>query len=110
VISDDLSDTNSNSVVFASHNDSANTIQVRSNSVNGSGASTGAISLSGFNSLSIGSSDDSTPAYGDGNFYGGIAVNRLLTAGEITNTETYLGTRTGFYAPVITGLPTIGVS
>jgi hypothetical protein len=46
----------------------------------------------------------------NGNLYGLIVRGAASTTGEITNTETYLGTRTGLYAPVITGLPTIGVS
>jgi hypothetical protein len=46
----------------------------------------------------------------EGNLYGLIVRGAASTSDEITNTETYFGTRSGFYAPVITGLPTIGVS
>jgi hypothetical protein len=46
----------------------------------------------------------------DGYIYGLIVRGSLSTTDEITNTEAYLGARSGFSAPTITGLPTIGVS
>jgi len=45
-----------------------------------------------------------------GRIYGFIGVNRSLTAAQITELETYLAEKTGFFAPSITGIPTITVS
>ena len=51
-----------------------------------------------------------TSLFFNGNDYGSIARGAASTATQITNGETYMAIKTGFTAPVITGLPTIGVT
>ena len=46
----------------------------------------------------------------NGRDYGIVVVGKATTADEITATERWLSGKTGFYAPIITGVPTIGVS
>ena len=46
----------------------------------------------------------------NGQLYSLIIVSKTVTATELTNTETYVAIETGFTAPVITGVPTIGVT
>lgn len=45
-----------------------------------------------------------------GRDYGIVVVGKATTPAEITSTESWLAGKTGFYAPIITGVPTIGVS
>jgi hypothetical protein len=46
----------------------------------------------------------------NGQIYSLIIVGKAVTATELASTETYVGIETGFTAPVITGVPTIGVT
>lgn len=59
--------------------------------------------------INIGRRWDSTIFF-NGRDYGIVVVGKATTADEITSTERWLSGKTGFYAPVITGVPTIGVS
>ena len=49
-------------------------------------------------------------SYFTGRDYGIIAVMANLDASTIASTEVWLGAKTGFFAPVISGTPTIGVT
>ena len=59
--------------------------------------------------LFIGRRNNATLPF-NGRDYGIIIVGKTASPTEISTTEAWLGDKTGFSAPVITGVPTIGVS